>query len=161
MSAPVWKALRKMVARRDGYRCRYCGVPTAATIEHIIPRAGNGGSRGENLCLACPWCNTYKNDRPLDEFLASGDWQLPKKALPNNINQLLEENYNCLTQQGVIKSGSTNARLLLIDDDIYLEVRAGKGDDWQRLRLGQKDNARVVSAADDFLRRHFTKPNKD
>lgn len=60
--------LRDFVARRADYRCEYCQTPMWLTgmpheIDHIIPRAKNGPSTADNLCLACSSFNGYKHAR--------------------------------------------------------------------------------------------------
>jgi hypothetical protein len=60
--------LRREVARRAAYLCEYCQLqqylcPEPFEIEHIIPRALQGPSNLQNLCLACPVCNNAKRDR--------------------------------------------------------------------------------------------------
>ena len=85
--------LRTRIYKRDGYRCRYCGVKvvdlrsalitreqslTLATIDHIIPaRRFSHRHVGpkptvrrwseENLVTACNPCNVRKGDRTPDE----------------------------------------------------------------------------------------------
>lgn len=59
------KALREQVRQRAGDRCEYCRTPTWLTglqheIDHIVPRAQGGSTTLDNLCLACPACNGYK-----------------------------------------------------------------------------------------------------
>jgi hypothetical protein len=156
MANPNWQALRKIVARRDGYRCRYCGVPTAATIEHIIARSLDGGSRAENLCLACPLCNSIKGDRPVADFLASNRWQLTPPPLPDTLSEMLKDCFSWEHRSGLLATGSANAKLQLRDHTVTLMVRAGAHDDWQLFRLGQADHPRVISASWDFLTRHNT-----
>jgi hypothetical protein len=46
-------------------RCEYCQTPLAYSpdpfvIEHILPLAGGGSSRSDNLALACHGCNGHK-----------------------------------------------------------------------------------------------------
>jgi hypothetical protein len=60
--------LRDFVAQRADHRCEYCQTPMWLTgisheIDHIIPRAKNGPTTADNLCLACPSCNGYKHTR--------------------------------------------------------------------------------------------------
>jgi len=48
-------------------RCEYCDAPEevfnfAFEVEHIIPSAGGGSGKLENLALACHACNRYKSD---------------------------------------------------------------------------------------------------
>lgn len=58
--------LREFVRQRAGDRCEYCQTPMWLTgleheIDHIVPRALEGPTSAENLCLACPACNGYKH----------------------------------------------------------------------------------------------------
>ena len=57
-----------MVAQRAGHRCEYCRAPEVIfnfpfEVEHITPRAADGGDDTENLSLACRSCNVHKADR--------------------------------------------------------------------------------------------------
>jgi hypothetical protein len=59
--------LRREVVGRARNLCEYCRLqqelcPEPFEIEHIIPRALNGPTKLENLCLACPVCNNAKRD---------------------------------------------------------------------------------------------------
>ena len=50
----------RSIAERDGWVCMYCGrvlTPETATVEHIMPLAGNGLDSLRNLTLACASCN--------------------------------------------------------------------------------------------------------
>lgn len=56
------------MSSRAKHQCEYCqtqervvGMPLE--IEHIIPKIVGGSSNGENLCLACPFCNRHKGIR--------------------------------------------------------------------------------------------------
>jgi 5-methylcytosine-specific restriction endonuclease McrA len=51
---------------RDGGACQYCGVhlkKSAATVDHIVPRAQGGRTNWENVALSCQTCNHRKADR--------------------------------------------------------------------------------------------------
>jgi hypothetical protein len=37
-------------------------IPVTFEFDHIIPRSAGGETKFENLCLACPSCNSYKHD---------------------------------------------------------------------------------------------------
>lgn len=68
MSAYIRADLRRRVRGHFSNACAYCHTAENLTvtifeIEHIIPRAVQGASVFENLCLACPTCNRYKSDR--------------------------------------------------------------------------------------------------
>ncbi|MBZ0283079.1 MAG: HNH endonuclease [Anaerolineae bacterium] len=57
--------LRRQVIERAGNCCEYCllsqdDYPFAFHVEHIIAEKHRGQTVGENLCLSCPTCNTYK-----------------------------------------------------------------------------------------------------
>ena len=64
-SVKISQALRRLVRARAKGRCEYCqtsewlsGLP--CEIDHIIPRAKEGPTTADNLCLACASCNGYK-----------------------------------------------------------------------------------------------------
>jgi hypothetical protein len=45
------------------YRCGYCGMWVANTIDHIIPQSQNGSHDPVNLVWACKSCNCKKGAR--------------------------------------------------------------------------------------------------
>lgn len=59
-------ALRRLVRRRAGNRCEYCGLRheelpfVTFHIEHIVSRQHGGGDDPASLCEACHWCNLNK-----------------------------------------------------------------------------------------------------
>lgn len=62
--ARPYQKLRFAIFKRDGYRCRICGLDadsgTRLELDHIIP-VGKGGSDGEeNLWTLCEDCNRGK-----------------------------------------------------------------------------------------------------
>ena len=57
--------LYRQVATRARDRCEDCGLPQAAevmdlTVDHVVPRAGQGSTELSNLALACLACNSRK-----------------------------------------------------------------------------------------------------
>lgn len=59
-SASRRRLLVNSIAKRDGWNCMYCGATLTletATIEHIVPLAGNGLDDLRNMTLACAECN--------------------------------------------------------------------------------------------------------
>ena len=59
-SASRRRLLVNSIAKRDGWNCMYCGATLTletATIEHIVPLAGNGLDDLRNMTLACATCN--------------------------------------------------------------------------------------------------------
>ena len=57
---------RRNLFARDGNRCQYCGVrfrTSELSIDHVVPRAQDGGETWENLVCACVKCNLRKGGR--------------------------------------------------------------------------------------------------
>lgn len=62
------KSKRFRILRRDGFRCRYCGVVSAVAllaVDHVIPVSRGGTDDDDNLVAACIPCNAGKSDKPL------------------------------------------------------------------------------------------------
>ncbi len=155
----AWRAMRMIVAQRDGASCVYCRVPTAATIEHLLARNNFGVNDVANLRIACPSCNSRKSDMAEDKWRAIKGWELPTPDdLPPTVTKLLAEHYKLakLPQSGFVYTGSVHSRLQLVDGVVFLHVRAAKEDPWRKIRLGREDHPKVVFASFDFLRRHNT-----
>jgi hypothetical protein len=60
--------LRRLVRNRAGDWCEYCGLSqegqeAAFHIDHIVPRTAGGGTRMDNLALACVSCSLHKEAR--------------------------------------------------------------------------------------------------
>lgn len=55
---------RWRILKRDGFRCRYCGTPSAAgialVIDHAVSVYDGGNSDDGNLVSACQACNASK-----------------------------------------------------------------------------------------------------
>lgn len=61
----------RMLFRRDGYRCMYCGLILSCselTRDHIVPTSRGGEDRWENVVAACKRCNHQKADKMLDDI---------------------------------------------------------------------------------------------
>jgi hypothetical protein len=64
-------AVRFQILKRDGYRCRLCGVAARSgehvrlEVDHITPRAKGGGHDAENLWTLCFECNRGKGTKDL------------------------------------------------------------------------------------------------
>ena len=69
MALPMSQGKRPFIYRRDGGRCRYCGVEVyeAPTLDHAIPKAQGGPGTRDNLVLACQTCNSKKANRTPEE----------------------------------------------------------------------------------------------
>jgi len=73
--------VREYLLEKWGRKCAYCdttGVPLQ--VEHIRPRAKQGGNRLGNLCLACEPCNQAKGTLDIEVFLTEKP-ELLKKIL--------------------------------------------------------------------------------
>lgn len=54
---------RKIIFKRDGKKCRYCGVQLEYEtfhVDHILPVSHFGDDYVFNLCASCPDCNLKK-----------------------------------------------------------------------------------------------------
>lgn len=60
---------RRRLAERDGDECFYCGDPSPATVDHVVPVVMGGTTSDENLVLSCRACNEAKGSLPLDRWL--------------------------------------------------------------------------------------------
>ena len=57
-----WRALRRVILRRDGYRCRSCGKAGRLEIDHIIPvMQGGEWWTPEGLQALCRPCHFSKS----------------------------------------------------------------------------------------------------
>lgn len=59
--------LARVVMRRDGHRCQYCGA-VAAELDHVKPYSRGGLTVAGNLIAACSLCNKSKGDRTPEEW---------------------------------------------------------------------------------------------
>lgn len=62
----VTNTLRFSIYKRDGYRCRICGISelhAKLEIDHIIPISKGGKSEYDNLQTLCHRCNTEKGNK--------------------------------------------------------------------------------------------------
>ncbi len=70
LPAQTVKLNRRNLFARDRNQCQYCGhhFPTAdLSIDHVRPKAQDGGETWENLVCACIWCNAKKGGRTPDQ----------------------------------------------------------------------------------------------
>ena len=76
--ADVPEPLRQAVRARARGRCEYCLTSEVLSgircqIDHITPRARQGATTAENLCLACVACNGHKHAQTHARDPASGE----------------------------------------------------------------------------------------
>ena len=69
------KRLRFKVLRRDGYRCRLCGLTSddgvTLEVDHVVAVAKGGRTEDRNLWTLCHPCNNGKSDLHLHEHAAA------------------------------------------------------------------------------------------
>lgn len=70
--AKVTDSLRYDVFKRDGFRCRICGLGrddgVVLHVDHIVPVSKGGKSTMDNLRTLCDRCNRGKSDKLEDEW---------------------------------------------------------------------------------------------
>lgn len=59
------------VFKRDGYRCRYCGIEAPLTVDHVVLWENGGPTIEENLISACGPCNRKRGRMEYDEWINS------------------------------------------------------------------------------------------
>ena len=79
---PDTLALRFVVLRRDGFRCRYCGQSppyVVLQVDHVVPASRGGRRELENLVTACTGCNHGKRDA--EGLALGGDGEIVDSSL--------------------------------------------------------------------------------
>lgn len=153
----AWAAMRAVAAKLHGPFCLYCKVPTSATAEHIQARTAGGGHGFDNVRVCCPYCNSRKGNRPVEQFLAERGWELQRPAdLPARTREMLRQEFGWDQASGEVATSTPNSKLLIADGLVFCLVRPHKGVAWTRVRLGRVDVPAVTQAAWDFLKRHHT-----
>lgn len=64
------KRVRFEIFKRDGFKCRYCGVTAVGeqlTVDHVVAVANGGTDAPENLVTCCASCNGGKSAVPIDQ----------------------------------------------------------------------------------------------
>lgn len=57
MTSKLSNAFRKMVYRRDGYRCALCDYTRHLQIHHVVPRGQGGPDKPMNMITLCSDCH--------------------------------------------------------------------------------------------------------
>ena len=57
VSANIPNSVRKMVYRRDGYRCALCDSTRGLQVHHVWTRSSGGSNRMTNLITLCFKCH--------------------------------------------------------------------------------------------------------
>lgn len=78
------------VYKRDGYRCRYCGLEgVPLTVDHLVLWEEGGPSIPENLVAACRKCNKTRGNMKYAAWLRSDYY---KKVSRNLIGFVVDQN---------------------------------------------------------------------
>ncbi|MCA9860509.1 MAG: HNH endonuclease [Thermomicrobiales bacterium] len=51
------RATRRLVLKRDNYRCTHCGAIEDLEVHHIVPRSAHGSNAPTNLTTLCSACH--------------------------------------------------------------------------------------------------------
>ncbi|HQR35479.1 MAG TPA: HNH endonuclease [Blastocatellia bacterium] len=97
LSASYGQARRQLI-NNIGQYCSYCEIPLATNlaIEHMLPKSDFPlmALVWDNFLLACPLCNSYKNDKPtratgihLSPHLGTHDPQIDPQTPPSNAEE--------------------------------------------------------------------------
>ena len=82
--------LRAFIHAETGGLCIYCGRQVTLkefTMDHIVPKKGNGKGRKENLVCCCAACNALKGSMTIRAFRASMDPE-QRRQMNTRINEL-------------------------------------------------------------------------
>ena len=102
---------RELVLQRDQGRCVYCGCAAPdGVLEHKVPRRRGGPTTLNNCVLACPSCNSRKNDRTVEEYLAGTvHYQRISARLPVAVVQRLKAIGGGSAKAGILRLLETTA----------------------------------------------------
>jgi hypothetical protein len=66
---------RLAIYLRDGLACAYCGATiedgALLSLDHLTPYSAGGSNHQSNLVTCCQKCNSARQDRPVEEFVAA------------------------------------------------------------------------------------------
>jgi 5-methylcytosine-specific restriction endonuclease McrA len=61
--SPEWKKLRSQIIKRDGKKCRHCGVNTKLQVHHLTYKRF-GHEEPSDLITLCKDCHRIEHDLP-------------------------------------------------------------------------------------------------
>lgn len=74
------------VFKRDGYKCRYCGIDhVPLTVDHIITWETGGATHVDNLVTSCRKCNRVRGNTPYDQWVKSKYYQEKMQFLDDDV----------------------------------------------------------------------------
>lgn len=126
MSERVSAALRRDVAQRARYRCKYCGMPDAEAIaphepDHIIAVQHGGKTTLENLAYACFDCNHIKGSNIASRDPITGE--LTPLFNPRTDQWLEHFQWHGAVIEPLTPIGRAAVYFLRFNDPIRVEIR--------------------------------------
>lgn len=117
--------LRREIRLRAKECCEYCSLPQTSFplvsfhIEHVVARQHGGNDDAANLCLACHWCNLFKE--PNLSTLVEGE--LTRLYNPRTDRWI--EHFRCIDGEifGLTDVGAATVKLLNMNDPDRIELR--------------------------------------
>lgn len=86
---------RKLVLKRDGHKCVYCGSSSNLTIDHVVPISKGGKSSWENTVTSCWKCNNSKGETNVKDFMETKNFtHMIKPFKPHQILMMINGNIN-------------------------------------------------------------------
>ena len=80
-----YHALCAVVLRRDGYKCKSCGLRSGLSCHHVIYRSHQGEDEAYNLVVLCECCHKAVHSKKLFiefdkvpevfHFIRKGNWR--------------------------------------------------------------------------------------
>jgi hypothetical protein len=118
--------LHRLVVRRAGNRCEYCGLAQEGQeatfhIDHVIPRVAGGPTDAENLALACVSCSLRKGARQT----APDPLTQREVALFNPRHHRWSDHFRWegVHVTGLTESGRATVEALRMNRPLVLEIR--------------------------------------
>ncbi len=173
------------IQRQQG-QCLYCGATiglTTSEMDHVVPRAGGGGNRRDNLVAVCRDCNAAKGKLPFAQFAAaSGNPAITVDAAIQRVRSWRDPRLSRRQLSVLIRD--VQHRLMLTEDDqefgdrslestayaarqmrarvqSFLTARGGSARDVHAYAGAVTSEARKAGGIDEMLRlRDFTKKSR-
>lgn len=140
---------REEQIQRQQSKCLYCGTPIgmpSSEMDHIVPRAGGGGNRRDNLVAVCKSCNAGKGRLPFAVWAAGhGNPEISVDAAVERVREWGALPGETRRQVDRLKR-EVQHRLSLTEDDDEFGDRSLESTSYAAVQM----RARIIS----FLREH-------
>lgn len=85
-----WKETKKIIAKRDNYKCVVCGDKALGSqIHHLIHRKDGGNNEHSNLVNLCGKCHMLESDTP--DFAVKKAFKIPLFKIPMMRKEIREK----------------------------------------------------------------------